>query len=110
MLAVLSSGCVAIKQQIAIQTRLPGFVTLRRRRLRLRPRQGHLRVLQPDGARRLDGTAETDNGFDGDEQGAGRGQLLVGYRVPDGSAGPASFISLDGQLDHVAQPGATPRR
>jgi hypothetical protein len=29
LLAVLSSGCVAIKNQVAIQSRLPGFVTLR---------------------------------------------------------------------------------
>jgi hypothetical protein len=47
------------------------------------------------------GTAEPDNGFDGDENGAGRGQLLVGDRVPDGTGSPADFTSSNGQLVFV---------
>ena len=55
----------------------------------------------------FEGTAEVDNGVDGDEQGAGRGQLMVGYRVVDGSVGPASFISQDGQLTMSRNPEYT---
>ncbi|HEY6891055.1 MAG TPA: hypothetical protein VI300_24845 [Solirubrobacter sp.] len=97
VVAVVSSGCVAIKQQVAIQSRLPGFVTLRVDVCVSDHDQSTYGSCDPDGRTGLSGTAESDNGRDGDES-AGRGQLLVGYRVPNGSSGPSSFVSGDGQL------------
>jgi hypothetical protein len=97
LLAVMSSGCVAIKQQLAIQSRIPGFVTLRVDVCVSDHDQSTYGSCDPDGRTGLSGTAESDNGREGDET-AGRGQLMVGYRVPNGSAGPASFRSADGQL------------
>ena len=69
---------------------MPGFVTLR----------VDVCVSDRDGSTYADcdpgrNTAEGDNGLDGDER-AGRGQLLVGFRVPDGTGVPASFASADG--------------
>ena len=89
LLAVVVSGCVSIKSQSASQ-RLPGFVTLRL----------DLCVSDRDGSTYADcdpgrNTAEGDNGLDGDE-GSGRGQLLVGFRVPVGTGSPSSFVSSDG--------------
>jgi hypothetical protein len=89
LLAVVLSGCVSIKRQSAVQ-RLPGFVTLR------------LDICASDRDRSTyancdpgRNTAEDDNGLDGDSR-AGRGQLLVGFRVPSGTGAPASFVSADG--------------
>jgi len=89
LLAVVVSGCVSIKSQSVAQ-RLPGFVTLRL----------DLCVSDRDGSTYADcdparNTAEGDNGLDGDDQ-FGRGQLLVGFRVPLGTGAPASFVSADG--------------
>ncbi len=89
LLAVVVSGCVSIKSQSASQ-RLPGFVTLRL----------DLCVSDRDGSTYADcdpgrNTAEGDNGLDGDD-GSGRGQLLVGFRVPVGTGSPSSFVSSDG--------------
>src|ERR1700755_735830 len=89
LLAVLSTGCVAIKQRVAIQSRLPGFVTLRVDVCVSDHDQSTYGSCDPDGRTGLSGTAESDNGRDGDEN-PGRGQLMLGYRVPDGSTGPAS--------------------
>src|SRR5215218_3137389 len=88
VLAVLSSGCVAIKQQVAIQTRLPGFVTLVVDVCVSDRDKDTYGSCNPTVRGGFEGTAEVDNGVDGDEQGAGRGQLVIGYRVPDGSVGP----------------------
>ena len=68
---------MSIKSQSASQ-RLPGFVTLRL----------DLCVSDRDGSTYADcdpgrNTAEGDNGLDGDDR-VGRGQLLVGFRVPGG--------------------------
>ena len=89
LLAVVVSGCVSIKSQSASQ-RLPGFVTLRL----------DLCVSDRDGSTYADcdpgrNTAEGDNGLDGDDE-SGRGQLLVGFRVPVGTGSPSSFVSSDG--------------
>jgi hypothetical protein len=97
-LAVVMSGCVSIKQQIALQSRLPGFVTLRVDVCVSDRDKDTYGSCNPNVRGGFEGTAEPDNGFDGDEDGAGRGQLLVGYRVPDGTTAPGSFASGDGQL------------
>ena len=81
LLAVVASGCVSIKSQSAFQ-RLPGFVTLRL----------DVCVSDRDGSTYADcdpgrNTAEGDNGLDGDDE-SGRGQLLVGFRVPGAPARP----------------------
>src|SRR5690349_13561279 len=98
LFALLSSGCVAIKQQLTLQSRLPGFVTLLVDVCVSDRDKDTYGSCNPTVRGGFEGTAEPDGGFDGDEQGAGRGQLMVGYRVPNGSVGPSSFISLDGQL------------
>lgn len=89
LLAFVASGCVSIKSQSASQ-RLPGFVTLRL----------DLCVSDRNGSTYADcdpgrNTAEADNGLDGDDE-SGRGQLLVGFRVPVGTGSPSSFASVDG--------------
>src|SRR3954452_18831224 len=101
LLAVVSSGCVAIKQQIALQSRLPGFVTLRLDICTSDRDHDTYFSCTPTIRGGSAGTAEPDNGLDGDENGTGRGQLLVGYRVPDGTGSPADFTSSDGQLVFV---------
>ncbi|HWK26526.1 MAG TPA: hypothetical protein VNS09_08190 [Solirubrobacter sp.] len=93
VLVVAVGGCVSIKSQSASQ-RLPGVVTL------------NVQVCVSD--RNQDtytgcvpgvNTAENDNGTDGDRIGStpvvGNGQLLLGFRVPDGTVAPASFRSDD---------------
>lgn len=101
------SGCVAIKQQVASQPRLPGFVTLRVDVCVADHNKDTYLTCNPNVRGGNEGTAEPDNGFDGDELGGGRGQLLVGYRVPNGSTGPISFISQDGQLTLTRNPAYT---
>src|ERR1700742_4575327 len=75
------SGCVAIKNESS-STRLPGVVTL------------HVSVCgsHRDAGSTCDpgtNTAEDDNGSDALPDTTGLvGQILVGFRVPDGTAGP----------------------
>jgi hypothetical protein len=92
--AVVFSGCIAIQTQTSSQ-RLHGFVTLR------------VDVCVADGNQSTyedcDDEApgvnvdEVGNGSDADGS-TGRGQMLVGYRVPAGAVAPTSFVSNDGRL------------
>lgn len=91
-LAAVLSGCVSIKSQSATQ-RLPGFVTLRVE-VCVSDRNSSTYTTCVPGIN----TAESDNGQDGDAAGGGRGQLLVGFRVPAGTGAPANFVTTDGSL------------
>jgi hypothetical protein len=102
-LTLLLTGCVAIKSQTASQ-RLPGVVTL------------DVKVCVSDHNQSTYGdcvpganTNENDNGTDGDDLAGqpvvGNGQLLLGFRVPDGTTAPASFASTDGRVIFSASPG-----
>ena len=88
LLTVVLSGCVSIKSQSALQ-RLPGFVTLRLEVCASDRDRSTYTTCEPGS-----NTEEADNGLDGDER-SGRGQLLVGFRVPEGTGAPASFVSAD---------------
>jgi hypothetical protein len=102
-LTLVLTGCVAIKSQTASQ-RLPGVVTL----------DVQVCVSDHDHSTYDDcvpgaNTAENDNGTDGDDLAGqpviGNGQLLLGFRVPDGTTAPASFPSVDGRVIFSASPG-----
>jgi hypothetical protein len=91
---VFFSGCIAIKSQGASQ-RLQGFVTLR------------VDVCVADGNRSTytdcddvaPGVNVEETGAGGDADASdGRGQMLIGYRVPNGAVAPAGFVSTDGRL------------
>jgi hypothetical protein len=95
------SGCVAIKSQTATQ-RAPGVVAL------------GLQICVNDSnqtkfAQCIPGTntAENDNGTDlvTDPPLNGNAQLMVGFRVPDGTVAPQSFQNSDGRLSFAASPG-----
>ena len=107
LFAVVVSGCVSIKQQIGQQTRLPGFVTLRLDVCVSDRDQDTYDTCNPDVRGGSVGTAEPDNGVDGDEDGSGRGQLLVGYRVPDGTIAPNNFSSVEGRVALAKSPSYT---
>jgi hypothetical protein len=91
-LAVVLSGCVAIKDQSAIQ-RLPGFVTLRVEVCVSDHDRSTYTTCQPGV-----NTDESDNGQEGDVAGGGRGQLLAGFRVLVGTVAPSNFVTTDGSL------------
>ena len=87
-LAVLAgtlTGCVSIKSQTAVQ-RAPGVVELR----------GVVCASDYDSSHsatcRRTNVAERDNST-GDAEQNGLGQLLVGFRVPEGTSAPAGFPS-----------------
>lgn len=107
LFAVVVSGCVSIKQQVGQQTRLPGFVTLRLDVCVSDRDQDTYDTCNPDVRGGSVGTAEPDNGVDGDEDGSGRGQLLVGYRVPDGTIAPNNFSSVEGRVALAKSPSYT---
>jgi hypothetical protein len=102
-LAVVLSGCVAIKTQSASQ-RAPGVVTLS---LQIcvddRDQTKYSDCVPPSN------TAENDNGQDIilNPPLAGNAQLMVGFRVPDGTTAPASFQNSDGRVSFAASPGYT---
>lgn len=83
--AVFLTGCVSIKSQTAVQ-RAPGVVELR----------GVVCASDYDSSEsttcRVSNIAERDNGT-GDAVGSGLGQLLLGFRVPEGTTAPESFPS-----------------
>ena len=103
LLAVVLSGCVSIKSQTAFQ-RLPGFVTLRLDVCVSDRDRSTYATCDPSDPDR--NTEETDNGFDGDGA-SGRGQLLVGFRVPVGTGAPATFASTDGRGSFTRNAGYT---
>jgi hypothetical protein len=109
--AVLS-GCVTIKSQTASQ-RMPGVATLN---LQIcvsdRDASTYTTCVPGPGNTPAKNTAEDDNGTDGDTTSGGQpvfgdGQLLVGFRVPDGTAAPSSFPSSDGRMIFSSSPGYT---
>jgi hypothetical protein len=102
-LMLVLSGCVAIKSQSASQ-RLPGVVTTDVTVCVSDHNQSTYADCVPPA-----NTAENDNGTDGDDLAGqpviGNGQLLLGFRVPDGTTAPASFPSVDGRVIFSASPG-----
>ena len=101
--ALVSSGCVAIKSESASQ-RAPGVVTL----------SLQVCVNDLDGTRYQDckppsNTAENDNGQDAvsDPPLPANGQMLVGFRVPDGTTAPGDLPEHDGRLTFASSPGYT---
>jgi hypothetical protein len=101
VLAGVLSGCVAIKEQEALQ-RAPGVVALR---LKIcvndKDQTKYDQCIPPTN------TAENDNGQDIilNPPLNGSAQLMVGFRVPDGTTAPASFQNSDGRLSFAASPG-----
>lgn len=93
------SGCVVIKAQSNSQ-RAPGVVSL------------VLEICVSDrGTDKTDclpgtNTLENDNGNTAASL-SGSGQLLVGFRVPDGARAPQSFPNSDGRLNFAHSPGYT---
>ena len=99
--ALVSSGCVAIKSQSASQ-RAPGVVTL----------SLQVCVNDLDGTRYQDckppsNTAENDNGQDAisDPPLPANGQLLVGFRVPDGTTAPGELPEHGRAPELCLEPG-----
>jgi hypothetical protein len=102
-LAIVLSGCVAIKEQVATQ-RAPGVVALKLT----------ICVNDKDQTKYADcvpptNTAENDNGQDIvlNPPLNGSAQLMVGLRIPDGTTAPASFQNSDGRLNFSTSPGYT---
>jgi hypothetical protein len=93
------SGCVSIKSQTAVQ-RAPGVVELR----------GVVCASDYNASRspacRVANIAERDNGT-GDAEATGLGQLLVGFRVPEGTTAPESFPSDAQDVSFTANAGYT---
>jgi hypothetical protein len=95
------SGCVAIKEQEALQ-RAPGVVALR---LKIcvndKDKTRYDQCIPPTN------TAENDNGQDIvlNPPLNGSAQLMVGFRIPDGTTAPPSFQNSDGRLSFAASPG-----
>jgi hypothetical protein len=100
LLATLAlTGCVAIKSESAT-TRLPGVVTLNLSICASHREAGSSCIPNPVPAGLTANTIEADNGSDaptttGQPQPA---QLLVGFRVPDGTVAPEEFRSPDGEV------------
>ena len=105
-LGVALSGCIAIDSQSRTQ-RLHGYVTLSLTVCVSDHNQDTYATCDPDTRTQPTGTAEGDNGDDGDEQGSGRGQLLVGYRVPNGTVAPTTFQSTDASVSLTRNQGYT---
>ena len=108
-LAVILSGCVAIKSETASQ-RAPGAVTLTLEICVNDENGTRYQTCKPanraaTGA--LGYTAEGDNGSDyvTDPATTAFGQMLVGFRVPDGTGAPASFQDEKGRLTFNSSPG-----
>jgi hypothetical protein len=102
-LAVVLSGCVAIKSETASQ-RAPGVVTLNLQVcVNDKDQTKYNQCIPPTN------TAENDNGEDlvTDPPLNGNAQLMVGFRVPDGTKSPGSFQNSDGRLSFSSSPGYT---
>lgn len=89
--AVSLTGCVAIKSESA-STRGPGVVTISLSVCGA-DRQTPGSTCNPD-----TNTAEQDNGSDAQLGAPQPAQLLVGFRVPDGTVAPDEFRSPDGEV------------
>src|SRR3954449_11219279 len=94
-LAVALNGCVAINTESASQ-RAPGVVTLSLQICVNDSNQTRYNQCIPP-----TNTAENDNGVDlvTDPPLNGAAQLMVGFRVPDGTTAPDSFQNSDGRLN-----------
>jgi hypothetical protein len=109
-LAFAVSGCVAIKEETGSQ-RAPGSVTLHVKVCANDSDGTRYQDCKPQVASTMDPghTAERDNGSDviAPSPLPGNGQLLIGFRVPDGTIAPARFRNDDGRLTFVPSPGYT---
>src|SRR4051812_23340228 len=108
-LAVALSGCVAIKTETASQ-RAPGVVALSLQICVNDQNQTKYNACTPATRSPTNSpgyTAETDNGSDAVEPNSpvSNAQMLVGFRVPDGTRAPDSFQNDDGRLTFNASPG-----
>src|SRR3954447_639666 len=89
--AIAFSGCVSIKEERVLQPRSPGVVTLRTVVCASDHNQNHYSTCTGVAPTNV---AEADNGVDADEgPAASTGQILVGYRVSDGTVAPTTFSS-----------------
>jgi hypothetical protein len=98
--ATALSGCVAIKSQSA-DSRLPGVVTINVSICASnRQSAASTCIPRPDSTPgQTPNTAEGDNGVDAPSGGQPQpGQLLVGFRVPDGTVAPGEFTSPNGEV------------
>src|SRR3954447_7358439 len=87
VLVVGLTGCLSIKQETAFQ-RAPGVVQLKIVVCASDYNNSHYNTCNASNVQ------ETDNfRFDADDAAASLGQILVGYRVPNGSTGPGTFLS-----------------
>ena len=110
VLTVVSSGCVAIKSQSASQPRLPGFVTLNVTICVSDHDRSTYTTCDPDTAAAWAGTpprVTTDS--TGTSAAPAEAEVLIGYRVPDGTVAPSTFPSSDGRLILTKNPGYTSR-
>ena len=92
------SGCVAIKSETS-GTRLPGTVTLSVSVCGSHREAGSSCIPDSGDGSLRPNTAEDDNGNDALPDTTGlTGQILVGFRVPDGTTAPDQFSSPDGEV------------
>jgi hypothetical protein len=91
------TGCVAIKTETS-STRLPGVVTLNVSICGSQREDGSACIPDTGDGTLRPNTAEGDSGPDALTNTTGLvGQILVGFRVPEGTTAPDQFVSPDGE-------------
>lgn len=105
--ALALSGCIAVKEQSAAQ-RAPGVIKLHATVCAV-DQDGQVQPDPPVSYHGCKPGVNTAEGSTTDEQAglAGDGQLLVGFRVPAGSEGPANFLSDNSDVSFAKSPSYT---